>query len=501
MVASEASRASITQWSYFQWLHEWLPAPFFHTQAFLLFFAVVAAVYWLIPRNWNQARVWWLLVASFHFYAAWSAELAFLVLFTTVLDYSFARLMANTTRKPLRLALLLGSVSMNLGVLCYFKYKNFFLDSINEVLVKIGQDPAFSTTKILVAFGISFYTFEAISYAVDVYRGRVQAERNLPKFMLFILFFPHLLAGPIVRAKDFLWQTHRRKRWNWYRAQVGVQYFLLGVFKKLVIADRMAQLCDPVLAAPLEHSTSAVWLAVLAYSLRIYADFSGYTDMAIGLAHLLGFRLAMNFNLPYLAVNVSDFWRRWHISLSTWLRDYVFIPLGGSKHSGWITTRNLMITMLLGGLWHGAAWSYVLWGGLHGLYLVLHRIFNSWARRHDRVDQLFNSTLGTLWRVIVTFCVVSLTWVLFRPDLQGAWDVYQRLFVFSPGRPLVLSNRSLWIIVGFAFSCMILWRTGWLQRLWPRLHPTVLGTGYALCLCTAMVLAPPLGKTFIYFDF
>jgi D-alanyl-lipoteichoic acid acyltransferase DltB (MBOAT superfamily) len=466
-----------------------------------MFFALVAGVYWLLPRRANTLRVWWLVVASFHFYAAWSYELAFLVTGTTVIDYLLARGMNATQSRRLRLGIAIASISTNLGLLAYFKYKNFFLGSLNQLLVNAGMEPAFETLRILVPFGISFYTFEAISYAVDVYRGRVKAERSLPHFLLFILFFPHLVAGPIVRAGDFLRQAHRVKRWNWVRVQIGVQFFLIGLFKKLAIADRMAVFCDDVLAAPGLYSTSAVWLAVLAYAFRIYADFSGYSDMAIGLAHLLGFRLATNFNMPYLAVNISDFWRRWHISFSTWLRDYVFIPLGGSRGSHWLTNRNLLITMLLGGLWHGASWSYVVWGGIHGLLLIGHRQFRAWSESRPRWQMALETRVGTALRVFVTFVSVALAWIFFRPDIAGAWEVLDRMFHLQQGKGLLLNNRSLWYTVGFIFACQWLVSRGVIQAVWQRTPATLVGAGYALILSAAMLLAPQQGKTFIYFSF
>lgn len=490
-----------TDLPYFRALHDLLPEPFFHTQAFLLFFAAVAAVYWLVPRKWNTVRVCWLVLASFHFYAAWSFELAFLVLGTTVVDYTLARLMDAAQRKPLRLALMLTSVGMNLGILCYFKYRNFFLDSLNEALVKLGQPAAFPTLQLIVPFGISFYTFEAVSYAVDVFKRKIRAEKSLPHFLLFILFFPHLVAGPIVRAGDFLRQAHRPKRWNWLRVQVGVQFFLLGVFKKMAIADRMALFCDPVFQAPEQYGTGAVWFAVLAYSLRIYADFSGYSDMAVGLAHLLGYRLTLNFFQPYLAVNVSDFWRRWHVSLSSWLRDYLYIPLGGSRGSGWRTNLNLMITMALGGLWHGAAWGYVLWGVLHGLFLVVHRQFRWLCEGVPLLSKVLESWPGTVARVAVTFACVTFAWIFFRPDFAGSLGVLNRLFVRSSGQQLPLSNTSLLVTVAVVFVAMGLWKSGAFQWVWARLHPAVAGLGYATCLTAAMLLAPPDGKTFIYFTF
>jgi alginate O-acetyltransferase complex protein AlgI len=501
--------------AYFQELHDMLPAPFFHTQAFLLFFLAVFALYWMIPRRWQMVRIWVLIIASFHFYAAWSYELAFLVLSTTFADYLFGRAMGFMERKRYRLPIMIASITMNLGILCYFKYRGFFLNELYDGLTSLGYNPGFAKLdplSILIPFGISFYTFEAISYAVDVYKRKIQPEKSLPRFLLFILFFPHLVAGPIVRAKDFLTQTHRPKRWNWVRVQVGVQLFLLGVFKKMAIADRMAVFCDPIFSDPtgsvdgsasfhVGYSTGTCWLAVLAYAIRIYCDFSGYSDMALGLAHLLGYRLTTNFNMPYISMNVSEFWRRWHISLSSWLRDYVFIPLGGSRGGRWATCRNLMITMAVGGLWHGAAWGYVLWGVAHGLMLVIHRFYRDYCEVRPRLEAFLQSPLGIAWRVFLTFFCVSLCWVLFQPDFGKALDMYGRLFHFRLGLPLPLSNKSLWITALFVLLCHLFVRSGAWARVYPRLPAPLLGMGYAVCLCTAMLLAPDAGTTFIYFQF
>lgn len=490
--------------SYFQFVHDLLPEPFFNTQAFLLFFAGVFVLYWSIPRRWQMARVWVLIAASFHFYAAWSFELAFLVTTTTVADYLFGRLMGFSRRERLRFLVMLTSIVMNLGILCYFKYRGFFLNELHDSLARVGYDPGYgklNLADIVIPFGISFYTFEAISYAVDVYRRKIGPERSLPRFLLFILFLPHLVSGPIVRAGDFLRQTRRPKRWNWVRAQVGVQLFLMGVFKKMAIADRMAVFCNPIFDDPDKYNTGAVWLAVLAYALRIYCDFSGYSDMAVGLAHLFGYKLTNNFNMPYIAANVSEFWRRWHISLSTWLRDYLFIPLGGSRGGRWATYRNLMITMTLGGLWHGAAWSYVLWGVAHGLFLVIHKQFADFAKARPRLDAALQTTVGTGFRVFLTFFCVSMCWVLFQPSIDKALAMYERLFMLQSGLPLPLHNRSLWYTVAFVALCHLLVRYGLWQRAHARLPAPVLGVGYAVCVCVAMVLAPDGGNGFIYFQF
>jgi alginate O-acetyltransferase complex protein AlgI len=315
----------------------------FCSQKFFLFFVLIFALYWALP--WRRVRVGLLLAASFYFYASWNKSLALLICVSTLLDYLLAlgiEYSANAWRRKLLVG---ASLFANLGLLCYFKYANFFLVSLDEALIAAGSPTWCRPMEVLLPVGISFYTFEAINYVVDVYRRRIPAERNLGDFMLFILFFPHLIAGPIVRARDFLPQIKRPKHWSWARMHLGTGYFLMGLVKKLAIADRMAEYVDPVFADPSAYRASAIVFAALAYAVQIYCDFSGYTDMAIGTAHLLGYKLARNFNLPYLAVNIADFWHRWHISLSSWLRDYLFIPLGGSRGTRWQTARNLLLTM------------------------------------------------------------------------------------------------------------------------------------------------------------
>ncbi|HEY2785611.1 MAG TPA: MBOAT family O-acyltransferase [Fimbriiglobus sp.] len=491
--------------AYFEWLHSVLPQPLFHTQAFLCFFLIIFSAYWIIPRQWKNLRVGLLVAASFHFYAAWNYELAFLVTGTTIIDYLLARIMDGTENRRGRIGLLVSSIAMNLGVLCYFKYRGFFVNELHDALTSLGYSAGFdklTALDVIVPFGISFYTFEAISYAVDVFKRKIPAEKSLPHFLLFILFFPHLVAGPIVRGGDFLRQAHRVKRWNWVRVQVGVQLFLLGLFKKLAIADRMAVFSDPVLQHPGAYNSSAVWLATLAYAFRIYADFSGYSDMAVGTAHLFGYKLVQNFNMPYLSANVTEFWRRWHISLSTWLRDYLFIPLGGSRGTPRQTNRNLMVTMALGGLWHGASWGYLVWGLLHGVYLIVHKKFHAFASRKPELDAALQTPLGTAGRVLFTFFSVTVAWVFFRPDVANALVILKKMFLPElVGKTLPLHNRSLWYTVLFVLACHVVVARGWWQRAWPRVPAELAGVGYATCLIVSLVLAPDTEQTFIYFVF
>jgi alginate O-acetyltransferase complex protein AlgI len=411
--------------------------------------------------------------------------------------------------------LLVTSIVVNLATLCYFKYRNFFVESLDAAFAAGGGANDWSMVKeafgpqwmlvrdLMIPIGLSFYTFEAISYIVDVYSHRLKAERNLAHFMVFILFFPHLVSGPIVRARDFLPQLKRPKRWDWLRLQLGVQFFLMGLFKKMAIADRMAAFADPVFKDPSQYSTGNIWVAVVAYTLQIYCDFSGYSDMAIGLAHSLGYKLAPNFNMPYLAKNVQEFWHRWHISLSSWLRDYLFISLGGSRCSGAKTVRNLMITMTLGGLWHGASWTFIVWGILHGVYLVVHRWFKALCKPRPWLDRLMQSPPGSLARLALTLLAVMVGWVFFRAQsFAVAWEMLRRMVLPTDGpATLPLHPRSLWYTVLAVALCHALAMRGHWRRLAPRLPAPVMGLGYATVLTLALVLAPEEGKQFIYFQF
>jgi alginate O-acetyltransferase complex protein AlgI len=475
-------------------------AMLFCSLEFLIFFALVFVAYWALP--WHRARVGLLLAASFYFYASWNHWLAGIIALSTTLDYLIARGLEAPGPSWRRKLLLSLSLIGNLGLLCYFKYANFFLRSLEDALRAAGASASLPVLSVILPIGISFYTFEAINYTVDVYRRRVPAERSLLHFMLFITFFPHLVAGPIVRARDFLPQIRRRKRWSWGRAELGAQYLLLGLFKKMAIADHLALFADPVFADPAKYGSGAAWLATLAYALQIYCDFSGYSDMALGSAHLLGYKLAQNFNLPYLAANVAEFWHRWHMSLSTWLRDYLFIPLGGSRGGRWKTARNLMITMTLGGLWHGASWTFVFWGALHGLLLVGHRAFRDFCGSRPRLEAALLGVPGTALRRSSTFLCVAFCWVFFRSTTFGsALAVLRRLVLPHSGLGPPLPALSLWYTLALFAVCYAAAHNGVWRGLTARLPAPVLGLGYAAALSLALVLAPGTSKSFIYFQF
>jgi alginate O-acetyltransferase complex protein AlgI len=464
----------------------------FTSLPFLAFFAVAFPVYWAIPRH--RWRMGWLLAASSVFYGSWNPWLILLILFSATVDYAAALAMENSGSNRTRRLLLVASISINLGLLAFFKYVNFFLESASACGRLFGLEYALPLQQIILPLGISFYTFETISYVVDVYMRRGRAVRSPLDYALFIMFFPHLVAGPIVRPRDFLPQLERTKRWRWSRLYLAARLFLLGFFKKAIVADHLAAVVDPVFTNPGDYSSQAVWLAVLGYAVQIYGDFSGYSDMAIGLAHAFGFKLALNFRFPYSAESVADFWRRWHISLSSWLRDYLYKPLGGSHQGALRTHGNLIAVMLLGGLWHGASWTFVVWGLYHGVLLAVHRAV-SWK-------WLEAAALRPL-RIAGTFGLVCVGWVFFRSQtFADAGTILTHLIWPTPGLGLKAGALAL-VLLGLA----LVWieaaasnATGLAQRIgrWPE---PVLAGGLAGCLVLALLLLPQSSKAFIYFQF
>lgn len=378
--------------------------------------------------RWPVGRKLILLSASCFFYAYWDWRFLGLLATVTVVDYYASRFMVATQSARLRRGLLVVSIVTNLGFLGFFKYFGFFVDSLNALLVPLGW--RLGSLNIILPIGISFYTFETLSYVIDIYRGAARPARSMLDYAIFITFFPRLVAGPIMRAHQFLPQLEHGMQLNWGNFAAGAQLFVRGTFKKMVVADNMAIMADVVYTTPHLFSSGTVWLGVLAYSVQILFDFSGYTDMALGVGRMLGFRLPENFNFPYTAQSITEFWQRWHMSLSTWLRDYVYISFGGNRRGPARTYMNLMATMLLGGLWHGASWNFVVWGGLHGAYLAVER--RLFRGRPPRGPWKSAVTWG---RATVVFLLVSVTWVFFRaPSFETAGVVLRKLlFVDASG--------------------------------------------------------------------
>ena len=381
----------------------------FNSLTFLAFLAIVLALH-AMPFSWKVRKAN-LLVASYLFYAAWNPPFVILIWLSTVIDWFAAGRMARTTRPTARRGLLLLSLTTNLGLLGFFKYGNFLLDTFVTLLGSVGivyHPPALD---IILPVGISFYTFQTLSYTIDVYRGEMKPWTSFLDFALFVTFFPQLVAGPIVRASTFLPQCVTERRATGTQIGWGLTLLTIGLFEKIVLADAMlGPVADAVYSNAMRAGFLDAWVGTLAFSGQIFFDFAGYSTCAIGVAMCLGFVLPDNFRFPYAAIGFSDFWKRWHISLSTWLRDYLYIPLGGNRKHSLRVHGNLMTTMLLGGLWHGASWRFVVWGGLHGVYLMGERLI----RQRWRGPTLLGSWPGRVTLALGTYALVCLTWVFFR---------------------------------------------------------------------------------------
>ncbi len=393
----------------------------FNSLTFLVFFAAVFALHAVTPTWTGRKRV--LLVASYVFYAAWNPPYVVILAFSTVLDWWLARRIWQTEDQRRRRALLMVSLASNLGLLGFFKYGGFLLANFQLAAAAFGIHYVAPQWDLVLPVGISFYTFASLSYTIDVYRREIRGDCGLADYALFVSFFPHLVAGPIVRASLLLPQIAEPRRASADQIGWGLSLLVIGLFQKAVLADVVfAPVVDTVHAAPGAYGALDTWAAVLGFSGQIYYDFAGYSLAAIGLALCFGFEFPDNFRHPYAARGFSDFWRRWHISLSTWLRDYLYIPLGGNRGGPWRASRSLMLTMLIGGLWHGASWMFVLWGGLHGLYLALER---AWRRLRPAAAPGEPAVALTLF----TFVVVSLTWIPFRArSMQAVWEMVTGLW-------------------------------------------------------------------------
>lgn len=389
----------------------------FPTIEFAIFFALVFPITWLLDNH-NTAKKWFLVAVSYIFYAFFRADFTLILLASSVMNFALAIWLGSLADGVARKAVLWLGIALNLCILAAFKYYNFFAASAINAAHSVGWNVSIPFFEIGLPIAISFLTFHALSYIIDVYRHKLAPTRSLVDILLYISFFPHLVAGPIVRAKIFLEQTIRRSDPKDIRLGMSVFLIVGGLFKKVVIANYLStDFVDGVFRSPTDYSRLDLLLGMYAYALQIYCDFSAYTDIAIGIANLLGYQFPQNFDQPYRAASVQNFWRRWHITLSNWLRDYLYIPLGGSRDGTWFTYRNILITMLLGGLWHGASWNFVIWGGLHGMALVIERMLGITGEpgHHGRIARM-------LWW-FVTLHFVCLTWVFFRaPTFDTAVD-------------------------------------------------------------------------------
>ena len=470
----------------------------FPSGTFLLFFAVVFALHWALPRP--RMRKVLLLGASYYFYMSWNVQLVGLILLSTIVDYVVGLAMARAETPRARRGYLLVSLAVNLGLLGYFKYAGFFVESFGELLVGLGLQANTASLEIILPVGISFYTFQTLSYTIDIYRRSLQPTRDVLDFALFVAFFPQLVAGPIVRASHFLPQLVKPARWDGARAAGGLQRMIIGLAKKVVLADSFALVANEVFASPESFGFLGSWFGVVAFAFQIYCDFSAYSDIAIGAAATLGYDIPENFAHPYVAGNIREFWRRWHMSLSTWLRDYLYIPLGGSRRGAVRARLNLLITMFLGGLWHGAAWTFVAWGVFHGLLLGVQRWIDE--RRPGGGGAPRSTAIG----IVPTFALVCLGWVLFRAEtFADAALLYRNLFgLRSVAESPMLRTPVLWLalamVVVHAWVAVTERRAlaGRGAPAWPLLLRTAFLT---VCIGGIVAFFRIEGEAFIYFQF
>lgn len=421
----------------------------FNSVDFLIFFPIVTLIYFLIP---HKIRYIWLLVCSYYFYMCWNAQYALLLFASTFITWLSGIAIDNAAKKEegtdrtRSKGIVAISLVLNLTLLFFFKYANFTIENLNALLADTGVTIRVPKLDLLLPVGISFYIFQALSYTIDVYRGDVQVERNLLRYMVFVSFFPQLVAGPIERSSRLLGQFYEKHCFSFDRMVQGLMLMLWGYFQKMVVADRLSVLVDQVFNYSSYYQGFTILIGALFFAVQVYCDFAGYSTIAVGAAQIMGFDLMENFHQPYFATSVADFWRRWHISLSTWFRDYLYIPLGGNRNGKWAKYRNIMIVFLTSGLWHGANWTYVIWGGLNGLYQVIGaqtKKLRAGCRRLFGVRE--NTRSGRLLATVITFLLVDFSWIFFRAaTLEDALTVIRQLF--SSFNPWVLFDGTLYTL-------------------------------------------------------
>ncbi len=461
---------------------------------FVFFFLVVFCVHWALRGL--RARKLWLLVCSYAFYAGWDWRFLSLIWISTAVDWLAGGKIHAASDQSARRRWVALSLIANLGMLATFKYLNFFVDSGIDFLALLGFDTSRPALEIVLPVGISFYTFQTMSYSLDIYFGRLKPARSFLDLALFVGFFPQLVAGPIVRAAHLLPLLRENRAFADVRVRSCLILFLVGFVKKACISDNVVSIVDAFFANPTGYDVLASWAGVLMWAVQIYCDFSGYSDMAIACAGLLGYRLLINFDFPYLACSIRDFWRRWHISLSSWLKDYLYIPLGGNRGGKLFTYRNLMLTMLLGGLWHGAGWNFVIWGGLHGIALVVHR-----EVERANLLALLPRVVRTVGGAALTFWWVCLAWVFFRAQtFEAAMQVLRSWLLFESDGPRTFGMAPIYTFAGLALVHM-LGRRHAVGRGMERLPGWAFALLYGILVPLALSFANGSVKPFIYFQF
>ncbi len=459
---------------------------------FLVFFLIVFLLYWILPTLF--LRKLFLLLASYAFYAAWDYRFLALIAGCTLVNYYLGSLLAGTSRPKARRWILITAVVANMGVLGVFKYFNFFAESLYALGSTLGVEASYTALHIVLPVGISFYLFQTTSYVLDIYKQQIRPCERLLDFAVYVAFFPQLIAGPIVRASEFLPQLKMLTSLSDVRMRYCLFLFAVGFFKKACVADNLAMFGDPIFADVSAHTTYTLWLGALIYTIQLYCDFSGYSDMAIALAGMLGYQLPRNFHFPYFSANLGEFWRRWHITLSTWLRDYVYFPLGGSLQSETKTYRNLLITFGLNGLWHGAAWGFVAWGLGNGLGVCVYRAWSKSRLAHQ-------VSIPKLVAVAMVFTFIVLVRVPFRtPDLMSAFDMYSMMFGLAAEGGAVLPLSIEPVLVALVGLHYLFYRFPIFEMI-HTLPRVVFASGMGVATAVALGILPVGYSPFIYFQF
>lgn len=469
----------------------------FNSLSFVVFLVIVLVLYYAKLFNWtNKKRM--LLLASYVFYGLWNPPLVILLWISTMVDWTAGNKLATENNQRKRNFWLMLSMVVNLGFLAFFKYRDFLLDNFTTVVNTYGYGYQTQPMDIILPMGISFYTFQTMSYTIDMYKRKIEPAKTFLDFALYVTFFPQLVAGPIVRAKDLITQFYEEKRASAKQFYWGTFLLTIGLFQKVVMADTLlADTSDKVFgSSKLLHGIDA-WIGTLAFSGQIFFDFAGYSTCAIGIALMLGIILPDNFRYPYASLGFSDLWQRWHISLSSWLRDYLYIPLGGNRHGITRMYAALMITMLLGGLWHGAAWTFMVWGGLHGTYLILERL----QRRYLPFEI---TKWNGIFLAFITFSCVNITWVFFRArKFETAWHMIKSMFYMQTEGEKILDTFTVIkvsVVIAILFLCHWIMRNTSLKEVSSKTPAWVLGVVWAIMLFL-IAIAQGSGEQFIYFQF
>lgn len=433
----------------------------FNSLDFAIFLPIVFVLYWLLAKN-IRLRNLFILAASYYFYGCWNWKFLSLIIISSIVDYYIGQKLGKEESQKKRKLLLYGSLLVNLGFLVYFKYFNFFIESFVDAFSLFGRELKIETLSIILPVGISFYTFQTLSYTIDIYKKKLEPTNDIIAFFTFVAFFPQLVAGPIERASHLLPQFSKKYAFNYAQVKSGILLILWGLFKKMVIADRLAIVVNETFNNVDNYMGVEFMIGTIFFAFQIYCDFSGYSDIAIGISRTMGFDLMKNFERPYFSKSITEFWRRWHISLSTWFRDYVYIPLGGSRKGKYRTYFNLFMVFFISGIWHGAAMTFVIWGAIHGIIIVLEKATGTQRKRLFESIKLDKKNIfGKIFFITITFAIVCFAWIFFRANsAKDSWIIIDKIFSFQMGDINIASDLGLNAVEFYASFIFIILMLG-----------------------------------------